>query len=397
MIKYSLIEIVAIHKLEKSMSTKGRIAFIVNVDWFFLSHRLPIAIAAQKLGYEVHIACGLTNKKETLLGYGFIVHDIPVIRGGASILADLRLLVSIVSVLKEIKPDIVHLITIKPMIFGGIAARLIRVHSVVVSVPGLGTVFIADGLLNHIRKRLVLFLYKLALKQKKVVFIFQNKDDQRIFAKAKISKNREVVRIEGSGVSLDIYAYTPENNETKNVVMISRVLKDKGVLEFINAAKIVSDKNVKATFKLIGGLDHHNPTSFCANDIEDWKKSGIIEVLGHCNNIVAHIQSANIVVLPSYREGFPKVLIEAAACGRAVITTDVPGCRDAIIPGVTGLLVPVRDEKSLAAEIQKLIEDDTLRNRYGIAGRKLAEEKYDIGKVVKRHIEIYDSMIESGN
>jgi glycosyltransferase involved in cell wall biosynthesis len=239
-------------------------------------------------------------------------------------------------------------------------------------------------------RMLIKTMYKFALGGKNSHVIVQNPDD-----KALINSILKVpiTLIRGSGVDLNQYEYNEEKNENIKVSMASRLLKDKGVFEYIEASKILKKKYLNVKFELYGDIDIHNPASLTSDDIKKIKEEGFVNVYGFSSDIAKVFSDSNIVVLPSYREGLPKVLIEAAACGRAVVTTDVPGCRDAIEPNVTGLLCEVKDTESLASVIEKLILDKDLRNSMGKEGRKLAEQEFDINKVVEKHFEIYEGRV----
>lgn len=371
-----------------------KLLFLVNVDWFFLSHRLPIALAALQAGYEVHIATRITDRKKELLSHRLIVHELPIVRGKTNIKTEIITFIKIVQVLREVKPDILHTVTIKPVLFGGIAAKFARIKRVVAAISGLGYVFIEKNKKNNLRKKFISILYKLAFEQPLIKVIFQNQDDKSVLTKIKALRDSQTIIIPGSGINLNTYAYLPEPNlPYTTVIMVSRLLADKGVHEFVEAAREIHKKELSVRFQLVGNIDPDNPASISAQQIQVWQNEGIVELLGHRTDIADLFSQANAVVLPSYREGFPKVLIEAAACGRAVVTTDVPGCRDAIIPNKTGLLVPVQDANTLAKAIEHLILNLELRLRMGKAGRQLAEEKYDIHQVVQTHLNIYEELL----
>lgn len=271
----------------------------------------------------------------------------------------------------------------------GVAARFLRVQSVVAAVSGLGTVFTADSVLARFRKVLISFLYRHAFKQNKLVVIFQNPDDRQLLLDSGAVSSEQACLIRGSGVDLDSYGYFPEPDGVPTVVMAARLLKDKGVYEYLDAARILRHRNVSVKFKLIGAPDPGNPSSVTSEQIELWKKEGVVELSGYSDQVAQHYTNAHIVCLPSYREGLPKGLIEAAACGRPVVTTDVPGCRDAIIPGQTGLLVPVMNAAALADAIQALVESPSLRQQMGLAGRAFAEREFSIHNVISQHLDIY--------
>jgi len=370
-----------------------KILFVVNVDWFFISHRLPLAIEALKKGYEVHIACGITDKKEYLESFGLKIHPLNISRSGTGIKGEIKAFGEIYRILKEINPDIAHFVTIKPVLYGGIVSRFLKIGKKVFSISGLGFIFITQGFKASTVRTIVKKMYSFALNGKNSHVIVQNPDDKAVVNSiVKVP----ITLIRGSGVDLSQYEYKEENNESIKVSMACRLLKDKGVFEYIEAAKIIKNLELSiencigVEFELYGDIDIHNPASLTNNDIEKIKKDGFVNVYGFSSDIAKVFSDANIVVLPSYREGLPKVLIEAAACGRSVVTTDVPGCRDAIKPNVTGLLCKVKDSKSLASMIEKLILDDKLRNSMGQEGRKLAQREFDINKVVKKHFEIYE-------
>lgn len=373
---------------------KKKLLFLVNVDWFFLSHRLPIALAALNYGYEVHIATSITDKHAKLCSYGFTVHPLPLGRGKTNLLGEISTFTSIIKVLRAVRPDLLHLVTIKPVLYGGIAARLVGIKNVVAAISGLGYIFIAKGYKAAIRRRLIANLYRFALSQPRLQVILQNHDDKKILTKAAKLKPQQIHMIPGSGVNLNTFPHTAPSEGIPIVVMASRLLSDKGVYEFVEAATHLRKQGISAIFQLAGEPDPENPASIPKQRLADWHKQQIVQILGHRNDIAELFSHAHIIVLPSYREGFPKVLIEAAACGRAVVTTDVPGCRDAIIPNETGSLVPVRDPGALATAIERLVLDINLRNRMGQAGRKLAEKQYTIEQVVTTHLDIYQKLID---
>lgn len=374
-----------------------RILFVVNAPEFFLSHRLPIAVAAHEAGYEVHVASAQGGSVQSIRARGFTHHPVGFARSGQNPWVELSTLVSLVRLFQRVRPDLVHLITIKPVLYGGIAARLARVPGVVAAVSGLGTVFLADSGLAKARRWLIAKLYSAALKQKRLAIIFQNPDDRDTLISLGALQLGDARMIRGSGVSLDDYPCLAEREAEKPVVvMAARLLRDKGVFEFVEAARLLRDRGVNAEMKLIGSADAGNLTSVTETELEQWRKEGIVELIGFRSDIADQYAAANIVCLPSYREGLPKSLVEAAACGRAVVTSDVPGCRDAITPNETGLLVPVKDSVALADAIQKLVKDPGLRKRMGKAGRDLAEEAFSIEKIVAQHLNIYEEVSANG-
>lgn len=372
------------------------ILFVVNAPEFFLSHRLPVAVAAKEAGYEVHVASADGDSVENIREKGFFHHSINFARSGQNPLVELVTILSLLRLFQKIKPDLVHLITIKPVLYGGIAARLVGVSGVVSAVSGLGTVFLADSGLGKLRRWFIAKLYSTAFKQKRLKIIFQNSNDRDTLVARGALQVGKTRLIRGSGVSLAEYPCVAEPDAGKPVVvMAARLLRDKGVVEFVQAARLLRNRGVAAQMRLIGSIDPGNLTSVTEHELADWQKEGAVEIMGFRSDIAEQYARAHIVCLPSYREGLPKSLVEAAACGRAVVTTNVPGCRDAITPNKTGLLVPVRDPVALADAIQKLIENTELRREMGEAGRVLAEKEFSIEKIVAEHLKIYDEV--SGN
>jgi glycosyltransferase involved in cell wall biosynthesis len=368
--------------------------FVVNVDWFFLSHRLPIALAAQQQGYKVHIATGLTNKLDELQRYGFEVHPLAMDRSGSGLVNIWRTLVEFWVLFRVVRPDVVHLVTIKPILLGGIVARLAGVPAVVAAVSGLGFVFISHGVKAAIRRRLVGIVYSVALGQRNLKVIFQNMDDRVAIGKLAHLQDIKVEIIRGSGVDLARFIHKPLPLGVPVVILVARMLIDKGVREFVQAARLVKQHGVLARFCLVGAVDPANPASLNDAELAQWAKEGIVELWGHRADMPEVLLAAHVVVLPSYREGLPKVLMEAAACGRVVVTTDVPGCRDAITPDVSGILVPVRDAVALAEVIMGLIDSPARCQAMGNAGRALAESAFDVRQVAAMHLHIYQDLIE---
>lgn len=371
------------------------ILFIVNDISFFVSHRMPLAQEMKKLGVDVHIASPDSDKLDDLKRnqlQGINHHVISLSRGASNPFTEMKTIVSLFFLYKKLKPNLVHLVTIKPVLYGSIVAKFSGVPRVVLAVSGLGAVFIKSTLKMKVLLVFVKALYALAFSHKNMIVIFQNKDDLKTLSHFTNLNKSQTVLIPGSGVNLESYTMLPEPSGTVVVTMASRLLKDKGVLEFVEAARLLKQKNINADFWLVGDIDPHNPASVDKKQIEQWTGEGVVKVFGFSKDINQTFSLSNIVVLPSYREGSPKVLAEAAACGRAVVTTDVPGCRDVIIAGETGLLVPVRDSLSLAHAIESLVNHPELRAEMGINGHKLAVEKYDVRKIVNEHLKIYENL-----
>jgi glycosyltransferase involved in cell wall biosynthesis len=372
----------------------NKLLMLINVDWFFVSHRLPIAIAAKNAGYDVHIACNFTEHYDYLASLGFTLHIVPFDRSGKGVGHEINTIRCIRRVFKQVKPDLVHAVTIKPVLYGGIVARILGIKNMVYAVSGLGLVFVAEGFTAKLRKLIVTGLYRFALDIKNFKVIFQNPVDKDVLKKAVGLKEESCVLIKGSGADLTTYRVVPEPSDIPIVVMAARLLKEKGIYQFVDAARILKAKGIEVKFQLVGEPDPGNPNTVTASELERWSKEGVVEMLGFRDDIPKIFAESNIVVLPSfYGEGLPKVLIEAAACGRAIVTTDNPGCAEAVVDGVNGFIIPIRNTPALADAIEKLVDNSELRKCMGAAGRELAEKEFNVDAVVAKHLTIYKELI----
>ncbi|MEZ2623988.1 glycosyltransferase family 4 protein [Paenalcaligenes hominis] len=378
------------HDATRSVTASGQgplLLYVVNNPAFFVSHRLPLAIAAKKAGFTVQVATMDGSAVARIRELGFIHHRLPLSRSGKNPLAELRSIWAIYRLFKRVQPQVVHAVTIKPVLYGGIAARLARVPGFLAAVSGLGYIFTNER--GGLMRWLALRLYGLALKHPRSRVIFQNSNDRDVLLNAGAVRSEQAVLIRGSGVDLDTFNYVPEPDGPPVALMVSRLLLDKGIHEFITAAQKSQAAGEAVVWQIAGSPDKGNPASVTAEQMTQWHQSGVIQWLGEQTNIAELYHKSHIAVLPSYREGLPKSLIEAAACGRAVVTTDVPGCRDAIEANVTGLLVPAQDADALYEAILTLAKNKAMRQQFGRAGRDLAERAFDINTVIDTHLRLY--------
>ncbi len=373
-----------------------RLLFAVNNPAFFLSHRLPLALGAQRAGFEVHVATMDGASVPEILRHGLAHHVIPMSRSGKHPIQEMRSIYALWKLFRRVRPDVVHAVTIKPVLYGGIAARLAGVPAYVAAISGLGFIFTKPGQGVDFLRLAATALYRLALGHPNSRVIFQNINDRDVLRKAGVVRPGQVVLIRGSGVDLDAFPATAEPDGPPVAIMAARLLLDKGVVEFVEAARLTAGHPSGLRWLLVGGPDSGNPASITETEFARWREEGLVECLGERSDIAALYRQSHIAVLPSYREGLPKSLVEAAACARAVVTTDVPGCRDAIEPGVSGLLVPARDARALADAVARLAGDPQLRRQMGVAGRHLAEQEFDIRKVVQTHVELYQLLSADG-
>ncbi len=366
-----------------------RLLFFITNPAFLVSHRLPVALAARDAGYEVHVASMGGPAVAQLEALGLTHHVLPLSRTSMRPWTEARSLWAIWRLFRRVRPGLVHAVTLKSVLYGGIAARLAGVPAYVAAISGLGYVFIPGSGLRGVLRRLALVLYRLALGHPNSRVIFQNTADRDVLEQAGAVRPAQAVLLRGSGVDLDRFAPAPWPEGPVTVAMASRLLHDKGVREFVEAARMSAARGEGLRWRLAGSLDPENPASVTAGELDAWRAEGAIEYVGECADVAGFYAQAHIVTLPSYREGLPKSLIEAAACGRPVVTTDVPGCRDAIEPGVSGVLVPPRDARALADAVAALAGDEDLRTRMGAAGRALAERDFGLDRIVRAHLDVY--------
>ena len=322
-----------------------------------------------------------SNVAEKLRKTGAIPHEIHLARTGTNPFADLRTLFELWQKFRHLKPDIVLGYTAKPTIYGTLAAWLAGVPARFAMIEGLGYIFITrpdDGMSRRLLRKLVMSLFRLSLRKTEKVF-FLNQDDIDDFTAMNLISQNQPVNIGGIGV--DLAEWLPAKPILKPVtfIFVGRLLRDKGVIEFISAARTVKQTCPESRFLLVGGLDD-NPESITRADVSGWVEEGLIEWPGHVP-VAEWMEKASVFVLPSYREGVPRSTQEAMAMARPVITTDTTGCRDTVVDGVNGYLVPVRNARALADAMQKFIENPDLISAMGAQSRKLAEEKYDVRKV----------------
>ena len=371
------------------MILKPKIIFFITEDWYFWSHRLPIARAARNAGFEVFIATRVNQLKTLIDKEGFNLIPIGLKRRSKNIVKELFSIVEIVKIYRRVRPDIVHHVTVKPVLYGSWAARITGINGVVNALAGLGSIFVAQGWKANVLRQLVVFAYRSAFSAKNTIGIFQNPEDLKLFIDAGVVKSGKAVLIRGSGVDTSCFIRLPEPAGIPTVILASRMLWDKGIGELVDAARQLRKDGVNCRIVLVGSPDPENPTSISEETLGNWHAEGIVEWWGHKEDMPEVFAKSNIVVLPSYREGLPKGLLEAASCGRAIVATDVPGCREIVRHNENGLLVPPHDSKSLANALKFLIENSELRAKMGARGREIVEAEFSEEIVVKQTMDVY--------
>ncbi len=377
-----------------------KIVFFINHVSFFVSHRLPLALHAKKNGYEVILITGMAGSKvmekdaiKVIKKYGIRHKRISISASGFRPLSELTGLIQLIYELLTYKPSLIHLASTKSIIYGGVIARLINIRGLVVSFAGMGYLF--TGKINF-RKRLMqkifLLIQKFILRHKNLCVIVQNQDDKKFLIEKKLTNNKNITLIKGSGVDLKKFKFSEFSN-SKNVVLFpSRLLINKGVIEFLESAMFLTKKYPKWKFILAGSIDYKHPTSLSIHKLKEFLLHKNIEWIDYQKDIYPLYKKCSIVCLPSYREGMPKSILEAAATGRPVVTSNAIGCKESVLNNVTGLIVPVRNIKKLTHSIEKLIKNKNLRIRFGKNARKFAEEKFDLNEVKNRILNIYNDL-----
>ncbi len=374
---------------------KPKLLFLVTEDWYFVSHRLDLARLARDAGCQVVVAARFQVHRGQIEGEGFRTVPIRLRRSGRAPLGELLTIADLVRIYRRERPDIVHHVAMKPVLYGSWAARLAGVPAVVNAFGGLGYLFIARGWSARVLRSVASRALRAALDLPNARIIMQNEEDVESCVRAGILSREQVTIVRGSGVDVGLFHPTPLRDEARPTVALpARMLWDKGVGEFVEAARLLRLWGVNGRFLLVGRLDPDNPTGIREPQLRRWIEEGVVEWSGHRNDMESVLSEARIVVLPSYREGLPKVLLEAAAAGRAVVATDVPGCREIVRDGRNGLLVPARDAEALARAIATLLGDRRLCEQMGIEGRRIAVEEFSVERIAREQVAVYRALLE---
>lgn len=373
------------------MTHGPRLLFIVNDPAFFLSHRLPLAIEAQKRGFEVHIATAPGSAVAEITPL-FPHWSLPLSRCGTSLFRELQTLRFFYQLYRKVQPQLVHLVTIKPVLYGGLAARVANVPSVVAAIPGLGSAFIATTPWQKVKRRALVELYRQALRHPHCAVIFQNSENRDLFLKKGLATPQQSHLIRGAGVDMSQFHPTPLT-QSKQVLLPSRMLWEKGVGDFVQAAQLLKNWGSSLQLKLVGPEDDQNPHAVPLDTLKRWNREGPVEWKGFQKDMVREFSQSYAICLPSYYgEGVPKTLIEAAASGRAIVTTQTPGCQDVVKQGWNGFIVPPKDPHSLAKALQQLEKDPALCETMGKRGRERALKSFSLDQVIRETFAIYEEL-----
>ena len=369
-----------------------RIAYIVTEDWYFLSHRLPMARAARAAGFDVHVLCRVDAGAEAIRSEGFTLHPLGWSRGSVSPAGNARAVAEIAGVLGRIRPDIVHNIAMKPALLGSLAALRRPATAVVSSITGVGSAFLSGSLEGRIARAALGRSLTLLLNRARARAIVQNPDDAAMLEGLGVRPGN-IALIAGSGVDTEILRPSPEPPLPVRAAFVGRMLEDKGVRTLIAAHRLLRQRGVPLELVLAGEPDPENPTSIARDELARWANEPGVTWAGHVTDIAALWLSCHIAVLPSRREGLPKSLLEAAAAGRPMVASDVPGCREVVRHDETGLLAQVGNPEAFAAALTRLAGDAALRSRLGDAARNLAVTRFSARAVGEQTVALYQSLL----
>lgn len=382
----------AAHHSSSMKNGRKKLLFLVTEDWYFCSHRLPPARAAMAAGYDIIVATRVGKCGADITAEGFKLIPIHLQRRSRNPFRELASIAQIIKIYFRERPDVVHHVAMKPVLYGSFAAFIVRNTAVVNALAGMGFLFTSGSRQAIILRVVVSRLFRFLFNAGRNLLILQNPDDVAMLVNGDIVKAERVRLIKGSGVDIQRFAPTPEAQSTPVVMLPSRMLWDKGVGEFVEAARILRARGVVARFVLVGHGDADNPASISEIQLKAWHDSEVVEYWGHSEDMPAALAKAHVVCLPSYREGLPKVLLEAAACARPLIATDVPGCREIVRHGENGLLVPLRDVPGLAEAMACLLGNAELRRTMGQKGRAMVESEFSEKSVARQTLAVYHEL-----
>jgi glycosyltransferase involved in cell wall biosynthesis len=372
-----------------------KVILFANTEWYLYNFRLSLIRALIARGVRVLALSPPGPYGQRLIEAGCEWIALPMDRRSLNPLREAILLARLAGIYREFRPDLAHHLTIKCVVYGSFAAALAGTSGVVNAVTGLGHVFTDEGLRSRMLRPVVRGLLRSCFRGRKVRLILQNPDDQAAFQRAKLAPAESVRLIRGSGVNAALFTPVAQRSHggPVRILLATRLLREKGVLEFVDAARSLKQAVVPAEFWLAGRPDPGNPSSVSQAMIDGWHAEGVVRALGHVETIHELLQQVDMVVLPSYREGTPKILLEAAACGLPIVATDVPGCREIVSHGHNGLLVPARDSAALASAIRLLIADPETRARMGAAGRAKVLAEFDERSVIRQTLDVYRELV----
>ena len=376
---------------------KNKLFFIVSEDKSFWSHRLSLALSAIDAGYDVTLVSNFNKLESKIKNRGVNVININFVRSSKHPFTDLKNIFKLIFILRKEKPDIIHNVALKTILIASIAGLFSKKMVIINAFTGLGYVFSSDQLHAKLIRFFIKPIFKLLFRRSNYWTIFQNPDDMNLFERLGIINQNRSTLIRGSGVETDKFIQSDDLNKIPVVMLASRMLWDKGVGEFVEVAKRAYKNKINAEFMLVGGIDNDNPMSIPLSTLKQWVSNGDVQWEGHSDNMPDMLASASIVCLPSYREGLPKVLLEAAAIGRPLIASNGPGCREIVRDKYNGLLVKIRDADSLYEAVLMLVNNREMRETMGRNSRTLVETELSTTIINTQTIELYRRVVNTSN
>lgn len=378
---------------KKTLYFVPKLLFFITEDWYFCSHRLPLARAAIKAGFEVVLLTNVQSHGELIRSEGIRCISLNLQRSSLNLFKEIKTILRVIRIYNVERPDLIHHVAIKPILYGNIAAFLTGRLRLVNAFAGMGSLFISNSLKSRLIRLCIKRFFWIFFKKERSRVILQNSDDVSMFLKYGLIKKSSIYLIRGSGIDVTKFVPKPEPTDSIITILPARMLRDKGVIEFVKAAKIVASQGFMARFILVGDRDPENPSAIQEEQLQLWQKEQIIEWWGHQPDMPTVLSQSHIICLPSYREGLPKALLEAASCGKPIVATDVPGCREIVRDGVNGFLVPPRDALALAEALQKLIVDKDLRKQMGAKGREIVLQEFSEKKIISETLAVYQEIL----
>lgn len=370
-----------------------RILFVISEDWAFISHRLHLADAAIKAGYEVGLLTRVTRHRDMLEARGIRLFHWDLKRGSLNIFSEMGTVLQAAKLFRHWQPYLIHAVAQKPILYAGIVGKLAYHCPRVSAMGGIGFIFSSQSAKARLLRPLISRLLRWAINGNNTRLILQNDDDIALLTKLGVAQSRTVRRIRGSGVEIDDFIPSPLPKSTPMVILPARLLWDKGVGEFVRVAERIKAKGINARFVLVGDPDPQNSASIPEHQVQEWVDSGSVECWGRRDDMSDIYPQSSIVCLPSYREGLPKVLLEGASCARPIVAFDVPGCREIVRNGINGFLVPFGDETKLEEALIELVQDPKLCTMMGKAGRKVVESEFSQKIIAAETFAVWDEVI----
>lgn len=371
---------------------RPRLLFLVTEDWYFLMHRLPMALAAQRAGYDVHVACRVVTKGGAIAAHGFTLHPLNWKRGSLNPVRVISTVRQVRALYVKIEPDIAHHVALQPVVIGSLAALGLPLRRVN-AFAGLGFIFVSRSLRARAMRPIIVALLRLLLNDKKSAVVVENSDDGAALVAIGVEKSR-LHHVSGSGVDVDKMRPLPEPDGEVTAAFVGRLLDDKGLRPLMAAFELLSGHGARLRLLIAGERDPANPASIPQAEIDNWKGKSGVEVLGHVEGIQRVWECAHIAVLPSRREGLPVGLLEASAFGRPLVATNVPGCREIARHDINAFLVPPDDPLALAGALAVLARDPSLRRKFGEASRRIVESEFSNVRVGEQIVALYDGLLQ---